>query len=193
MHWAYIAGFLDGEGSIYVRRSKGKINGFIGIVFCQSGPSGLAVLTEMKEFFEGEGFRMDKLSHKGVQKKSSFKSNLEIYQLHTVNRESVKGILQKCLPYLRVKKNLAEDAVRYLIMFPSLSGYAAITRDTDDWKAARGSDHYGAVLNEQQVKDIKGLLKFGKLGHKQIGRHYGVSRVTIGNISRGISWKHVTL
>lgn len=55
-----------------------------------------------------------------------------------------------------------------------------------------GSQNHEAILNEKDVREIKELLKQGVLSLRQIGNRFGVSRYTISNIKRGVSWKHVT-
>jgi hypothetical protein len=55
-------------------------------------------------------------------------------------------------------------------------------------------------LTEQQVREIKMMVsdpeiisKFPSMteAHKEIGRAYNVTGCAIGNIARGISWKHI--
>jgi HNH endonuclease/NUMOD4 motif len=54
----------------------------------------------------------------------------------------------------------------------------------------KGSIHPQAKLKESQVLEIRKLLKSGsKLN--AIGRHFGVSGVSIGHIKTGRTWSHV--
>lgn len=53
-----------------------------------------------------------------------------------------------------------------------------------------GSQHPRALLNEEQVRDIKKMLING-YRHRDIADHYGVARQTITNISTGQKWSHI--
>lgn len=46
-------------------------------------------------------------------------------------------------------------------------------------------------LNEEQVREIKQLLREGKLSHNMIAKRYDISRRAITNINTGLSWRHV--
>ena len=54
----------------------------------------------------------------------------------------------------------------------------------------RGSKNGASKLNEDQVKEIRKLLKTG-MSHVEIGAKFGVSKGPIGKINRGTHWKHV--
>lgn len=54
-----------------------------------------------------------------------------------------------------------------------------------------GSDSGISKLTEQQVLEIKELLKINKLTQKEIGEKYNVSHENISNIKLGKSWVHV--
>ena len=54
-----------------------------------------------------------------------------------------------------------------------------------------GEKNHKSVLKEDQVKEIKKLLKMGvKLN--RIAKDYGVSDGTIWFISHNITWKHIS-
>lgn len=55
---------------------------------------------------------------------------------------------------------------------------------------ARGSKHYNAKLNEEQVARIKRMLLNGRKS-EFIAREFGVATRTISEIKIGGSWKHV--
>jgi len=64
----------------------------------------------------------------------------------------------------------------------------------DDPKAAlshKGTAHPLAILNDEKVREIRRLLRDG-VGPTEIGRRYGVSKVVIGHIKRGKTWRHVS-
>lgn len=55
----------------------------------------------------------------------------------------------------------------------------------------RGSNNSNAKLCEKDVTKIKALLSTTSLSQKNIGNLFGVSRSTIGEIKRGLIWRHV--
>jgi|GEM_PF-5620918 len=61
-------------------------------------------------------------------------------------------------------------------------------------KQAKGSNVKGAGksrFTENQVMEIKKLLFEQQLTIPEIAQLFGVSRSTIGNISRGLAWNHI--
>jgi hypothetical protein len=59
-------------------------------------------------------------------------------------------------------------------------------------RAARGERQGNALLNAEQVLDIRYLAAHG-MSHLLLGRIYAVSHGTIGAITRGKNWKHLPL
>lgn len=59
-----------------------------------------------------------------------------------------------------------------------------------DYKGSKNGRH---KLNEEQVRDIKIMLRDNKFTHKEIADAYGVSKVTIDCISNGRNWSHVII
>jgi group I intron endonuclease len=57
---------------------------------------------------------------------------------------------------------------------------------------AQGSKNINCKLTEEQVREIKQLLK-DKKSCMFIAKLYGVSNVTIGNIRDGNTWKHISI
>lgn len=49
----------------------------------------------------------------------------------------------------------------------------------------------GPKLTEAQVVEIRKLLAFGEQTQQRIARTYGVTEMTISDIFRGVTWKHV--
>jgi hypothetical protein len=58
-----------------------------------------------------------------------------------------------------------------------------------DRKLRRGEDHHKAVLTEEQVRDIKARARTGL--YSELGREFGVSYITIRDISLGRTWTHI--
>lgn len=57
---------------------------------------------------------------------------------------------------------------------------------------AKGDDVYSSKLNDNSVHAIMYFLKKG-LSHSEISKAFNVSRPTISLISKGKTWKHITL
>lgn len=55
-----------------------------------------------------------------------------------------------------------------------------------------GSEHHSAILDEEKVKEIVGLLTNTTLTFQQIGDKFGVSMSAISSIRRGNTWSQVT-
>lgn len=55
----------------------------------------------------------------------------------------------------------------------------------------KGELHPNAKLNNQQVKEIKRLLKETKTTQKDIGKMFDISSATITQINRGVKWNDV--
>ena len=53
----------------------------------------------------------------------------------------------------------------------------------------RGELHGGAILTENDVRDIRKLLV--TMSHRSIAKQYGMSRQAIDNIASRKHWKHV--
>ena len=58
----------------------------------------------------------------------------------------------------------------------------------DDRCVARGERHHLNILSEDEVRQIRGLLKEGVLSQTKIARIYNVSKQTISAIKFGRSW-----
>ena len=57
----------------------------------------------------------------------------------------------------------------------------------------QGSKHYKAKLNEDDVREIKHLIKSKALPIFKIAEKYNVHKNTISSISIGWSWKHIKI
>jgi len=57
----------------------------------------------------------------------------------------------------------------------------------------RGEDHAMAILNIDQVKEIKRLFKESKLSERRIGEVFGVSRDVVSKIKQGKNWSWVEI
>ena len=64
----------------------------------------------------------------------------------------------------------------------------ALDRDQKN-RVAHGVEHYAARLTPAQVIDIRRRYEAGSETQKQIAEEFGVHRVTVGKIVRGVAWK----
>lgn len=60
-------------------------------------------------------------------------------------------------------------------------------------KHSRGGDHPGAILSEQQVREIVAAHRERGISQAQLSRDYGVSTSTINHIFTGRLWAHLGL
>jgi intein/homing endonuclease len=113
MNWAYIAGFFDGEGCIRVARAKLGIGITLQIVQVTEH---VEVLNEIAAFLKG-------LNVEAIVNDEKFVRNPRwrpVSNLTIRRRDSVMTFLRGVLPYIYVKKVSAQDALRFLRMYPSL-------------------------------------------------------------------------
>jgi hypothetical protein len=62
-------------------------------------------------------------------------------------------------------------------------------KDRGEWY--RGEEHYGAILNTEQVCEIRQRFQIGNVTQTALGVEFGVHRETIRDIVAGKNWKHV--
>lgn len=106
MDWGYVSGFFDGEGT--VNPPLGQNRGYGRICFYQNDRS---VLQEIKEFLDFHGMYF-----------SIGPGKLDGLQLQAKDADSSHRALEFMLPYLRVKKVVAEDVLRFRKAYPSILG-----------------------------------------------------------------------
>lgn len=57
--------------------------------------------------------------------------------------------------------------------------------------APRGEDHHNSVLTADDVREIRARYAAGGVLYRELGKEYGVGRVTIGEVVRRVIWTHV--
>lgn len=147
---AYLAGFLDGDGSIYVRLKPDRqrrygFQIYMNVVFYQSAEKGSDFLKELKELI-GEGyirFRNDGIAEYIIGDESS-----------------IKSLLEAVLPYLKYKREQAKITLkiinRKISGIESAKKFLAIARLIDEIsslnyskKRTQNSEKVEQVLTEQ--------------------------------------------
>jgi hypothetical protein len=114
INWAYIAGFMDGEGNILI--ASNHHYGFSPrITLAQSGDIGVEVLAKIGNWLAIKGIeaRIYTEQAKGLSK-------LPTYRLVIGYREGCIAFLVGVLPYLITKRIEAQDLLRHLKLFPKL-------------------------------------------------------------------------
>jgi hypothetical protein len=99
---AYIAGFIDGEGSILWNEDKPKTNPAIFIANTDRG-----VLEWVKKRFIKGGLSIHKRKYRNPKYKP-------LYQFYIHGIKNVYDILRAIIPYLVIKKAQAQKVVKFL-------------------------------------------------------------------------------
>ena len=121
--WAYVAGFTDGEGCIGFHSAKGARP---NIQITQSGEIGRIVMSRIAEFLGYQGV------HSTLHCYASFgggsvsrKRYKDAWFLRIHRKEDAIRFLQLTLPYLQVKHTIAQDILRFFILYPD---WASVVR-----------------------------------------------------------------
>ncbi|SRR6266568_1264772 len=121
--WAYIAGFFDGEGCLHALGAGGEGNGRFRATISQAEDLGKRTLQEIADFLTAQGIfayicahhnRKEQREHPGRRK--------PMWNLWITQQRSIRLFIEGMLPYLRIKKQRAEDYRRYAILFQPLNG-----------------------------------------------------------------------
>lgn len=110
MTWAYIAGFFDGEG--HYGSQRGKLSWRIAITQNDIRP-----LHAIKEFLHAQGIETCAIDTVRAQSKKRWQ---ETSILRLNNRPDITIFLDGVRPYLIVKKQFAEDLLRFMRLYPDL-------------------------------------------------------------------------
>ena len=113
LSWQYIAGFFDGEGCITTSTGMS-----IRVTIAQTGDKGLKILTLIQDYVALRGIKA-KVNSKRVYSERHSPS----WSLVMSETTSCIAFLQGVIPYLHVKKVLAEDKVRFLTWYATNRRY----------------------------------------------------------------------
>lgn len=117
MSWDYIAGFFDGEGSVYFPLGRNQHYPKMSVV--QSQDRGLILLTEIRDFLLSQGIHCTLAK----PRMTSPLSNHPMHCLDIYGRDSAIMFLKEVGPRLRIKRVISQDIIRFLSAFPSPKGY----------------------------------------------------------------------
>lgn len=107
MHWAYIAGFIDGEGTIGLMKRKNKSSIEYAVRITNKDKY---TLEKILEFFNENNIHgsISQQSKKPIRDGWSI-----IYVIQIGSREGVKKIIENTLPYLITKKERAKIMLKF--------------------------------------------------------------------------------
>lgn len=119
--WEYIAGFFDGEGCVSCYNNPARPDALTVVAsIAQTGLEGHALLTEIKDFLTGHGIKsyLD-TKHSRMRSHPTYRKS---YALRICAKPSLIPFLTNMIPYLRIKKVVAQDTLRFYTMYPTLRG-----------------------------------------------------------------------
>jgi intein/homing endonuclease len=134
INWAYIAGFTDGEGTIDSR------GGYMRIYQKQ-----IDVLYRIQEFLKTHGIESTIATRRARKTNFLVIGSESHLQLNSI--EMLK-LLPKLLPYLIVKKTVAQDFLRYKRIFPPMSPLRAAKLGREV-----STSTYGMGLHDKIARD----------------------------------------
>jgi hypothetical protein len=142
---SYIGGFFDGEGCISTHPSRNR-RGLFGtdITVAQSGPEGLVLLNQIRGFL----LPYDIKSYLGTRPRTKT-THKQMWMLRICARPSVMAFLKLFFPYLRIKRVVAQDTIRFYTIYPSIRGAVTANRNR------RAAAHFN--LTEALAQRAQGL------------------------------------
>ena len=131
--WAYVAGFFDGEGHLGTP-VHGSCVMFLWKI-TQSGVKGQQLLDEIGQVFRERYKLAGSIRTKQIFPKPSnlIKKPIapkDYYELHITKRASVEFIVRKLLPYLHIKRVVAQDLLRFCKLCPPLTSGMIVACET---------------------------------------------------------------
>lgn len=183
MNWAYIAGFFDGEGCISTR--QGTNNPFRLTIVQSKKNNGESLLNEIGGFLSGHQIRS------GIHLRNREKCPMVV--LYIGQRRSIVKFLLGVMPYLRVKRILAQDVLRYSRIYPifkELHVYRGYCEPGIPRPWTKGTKHLrnrGKVLTLDQARSIFALRNSGRF-QKDIAKEFGVCKTMVHLIWSGKRW-----
>lgn len=111
INWAYLAGIFDGEGNLCM--PFGAKNTLL-MSITQAGPTGIKLLTEIQEFLASNGVKSRIESGRPIEGRQI------VYRL-LLGSIGIETFVKCTMPFLIVKKVIAQDVMRFRTLYPSLS------------------------------------------------------------------------
>ena len=146
VNWDYIAGFFDGEGSISTMNFSCRHTlAATMVTLSQTGTEGIVVLSAIRDFLWSLGIK----GYLQTQKRREGYRTMHHLKINA--RPSVTLFLLNILPRISVKRVAVQDALRFIMLFPSIRGpitaernrergkYGALNLDRAELQAARAA------------------------------------------------------
>src|SRR5271165_5715887 len=127
MNWAYIAGFFDGEGSIYKNGTKCPDGSISYTATLPQAESRKIILERIRDFLSSQQID-SKLYNRDKNGIPRSEKHERMFILKINKRESVKAFIWGMLPYLVAKKAITQDIWRLYSLYPSLRKFSSQTR-----------------------------------------------------------------
>jgi predicted transglutaminase-like cysteine proteinase len=140
LNWAYLAGFLDGDGWITISRGKnGKISKYIAAI-CQS-------IKEKEKMLKIFNF----IQNNNIHCTFIERNNQSMINITISEQRSIVKFLKNIIPFLLIKKNKAIKAINY----------------TKNKLIKRGIKYLYQKRKKKywRMREIKKLIKLLKLGY----------------------------
>jgi len=109
--WAYLAGFLDGDGWITSSKNKNCTTRRYLVGFTQKRTE-CRYMLEMHHFLQANGIRSTVL--KRVSKTPLVPRRVRMIDIHVREQESIVRLLEQLTPHLLIKKEKAMGCIGYL-------------------------------------------------------------------------------
>jgi DNA invertase Pin-like site-specific DNA recombinase len=127
MTWAYIAGFFDGEGCLHAvgggAHSETTNKAKFRVTIAQSNPIGRDTLQEIADFLQSHCIKAYVLKHHNKKEQRLHPGKRRpMWNLWITQRQSIIWFVEGVFPYLRIKKQKAEDYRREVVAFPVFRG-----------------------------------------------------------------------
>lgn len=119
-----------------------------------------------------------------------FEKYVGIRNLEEYNIKTLEEFEQACISLYEKGFSLREIGEKFNIDHHSISALFKRLRVKVEKRYSKGSKNGSSKLNEEQVRDVKALIKNG-IPLKKIAQKYGVSQSTISDIKAGRTWNHL--
>ncbi len=149
--YAYMAGIVDGEGSIFISKQKRKENRvgyrFYPILVITNTHKGV-----LDYFVEKTG--LGKVFERKEQEKPYFKTAKVAYRWD-IKHTQVGTLLKKLLPYLVIKRKQAENVLAFLEMFEGAVNYSNYNVDKQFEFYIKGRLLNGTKLTDEEIEALR--------------------------------------
>lgn len=119
--WDFVIGFFEGEGTCCTYSNRARRGNYGTVVsMCQSGSEGQLLLIEIRDFLVAQGISCNVYggNYKIGPEKTLIGSKRPMWSLRMSSRVSCVAFLKAIRSSVRIKKQVVEDTLRFLTLFP---------------------------------------------------------------------------